>query len=95
MLCSFSGWEFFPTKKVDSSYPLNKSDLIRTAGHNSDTQNAFPGRAMSDKFLGFFSWQFLAGDDIIDVLKGAAIEPEHWHQYILYCLMGEQFLHTL
>jgi len=28
------------------------------------------------------------GDDIIDVLKGAAIEPEHWHQYILYCLMG-------
>ena len=50
---------------------------------------------MSDKFSVFFSWQFLAGDDIIDVLKGAAIEPEHWHQYILYCLMGEQFLHTL
>jgi hypothetical protein len=28
------------------------------------------------------------GDDIIDVLKGAAIEPDQWHQYILYCLMG-------
>merc|ERR1712088_1027323 len=28
------------------------------------------------------------GDDIIDVLKGAALEPDQWHQYILYCLMG-------
>merc|ERR1719500_2467054 len=28
------------------------------------------------------------GDDIIDVLKGAAVEPDQWHQYILYCLMG-------
>ena len=29
-----------------------------------------------------------SGDDIIDVLKGAAVEPDQWHQYILYCLMG-------
>ena len=64
---------------------MNKSDVIRT-------QNAFLWRVTSDKF---FPWQFIAGDDIIDVLKGAAIEPEHWHQYILYCLMGEQFLHAL
>ena len=60
---------------------MNKSDVIRT-------QNAFLGRVTSEKF---FSWRFIAGDDIIDVLKGAAIEPEHWHQYILYCLIGEFF----
>ena len=84
------------TQEVDSSYSMNKSAVIRRAGHNYDTQKAFPGIVcLLTIFLGFFSWQFIAGDDIIDVLKGAAIEPEHWHQYILYCLMGEQFLHNL
>ena len=34
------------------------------------------------------SFRHISGDDIIDVLKGAAIEPDQWHQYILYCLMG-------